>query len=318
MSSAANLQFVKKHLLFILLTLSACGGTATAPALPAASDRVGDGVHVGVPTAVASHTAGPRPGSQAASPALIVTPEAADGIDALLARSDGRAAIVVAGGRSGEILYSVDPDEKVLAASLYKLGVLLEAERRIDAGTLRSSDVITVSDADQMESGSFTAAGSVLTVDEALERAIVLSDNAAALALIRRLTIPAIHATLEREQIYLRFTSDGAVTTARGIATFFGEIVRGSLLSREASARMLARLGRQRIVDRLPAALPAGTVVAHKTGNLGFATHDAGIVNGPGGAPIVLVVLTWDSDEQDGIDLIKAVARLAYAGLART
>jgi beta-lactamase class A len=59
-------------------------------------------------------------------------------------------------------------------------------------------------------------------------------------------------------------------------------------------------------------------VIAHKTGNLGFATHDAGIVTGPGGAPIVLVVLTWDSAEQDAIDLIKEIALLAYQGLART
>jgi beta-lactamase class A len=207
----------------------------------------------------------------------------------------------------------------VFAASLYKLAVLLEAERRIDAGTLRPKDKITVTAADQVEEGSFSATGTVLTVDEALERAIVLSDNAAALALIRKLGVASIQATVDREQIgYLRFTADGVVTTARAIATFFGELSRGSLVSREASARMLARLGRQRIDDRLPAALPEGTVIAHKTGNLGFATHDAGIVSGPGGASIVLVVLTWDTGEQEAIDLIKEIAVLAYDGLART
>lgn len=306
---------MKAQLALAALLLSACGGTTASLALPYTTEAQQTASET---TAVASHTAGPRPASQAAAPALIVTPAGADRIDALLAHRDGRAAVVVAGGRSGEILYAVEPDEPVFAASLYKLGVLLEAERRIDAGTLGSSDLITVTAADQSESGSFTAAGSVLTVDEALERTIVLSDNAAALALIRRLGVSTIQATLDRERIYLRFTADGALTTARGIATFFGELVRGSLVSRDASARMLARLSRQRTVDRLPAALPAGAVIAHKTGNLGFATHDAGIVAGPGGAPIVLVVLTWDSAEQDAIDLIKEIAVLAYAGLART
>jgi len=306
---------MRRLLLLIAFTLSACGG-ATASLQP--QDVAARQVPVAQTTALAAHTAGPRPGSQAVSPALIVTPEAADQIDAVLARQDGRAAVVVAGGRSGDILYAFDPDEPVFAASLYKLGVLLEAERRIDAGTLLPSDLITVTAADQSENGSFTAAESVLTVDEALERTIVLSDNAAALALIRRLGVSTIQATLDRERIYLRFTADGAITTARGIATFFGELVRGSLVSRDASARMLARLSRQRTVDRLPAALPAGAVIAHKTGNLGFATHDAGIVAGPGGAPIVLVVLTWDSAEQDAIELIKEIAVLAYAGLART
>ena len=307
---------MKVQLALVALLLSACGGT-TASLTPLYATETQE-ITAAETTAVASHTAGPRPGSQAAAPALIVTPKAADRIDALLASRDGRAAVVVAGGRSGEILYAVDPDEPVFAASLYKLGVLLEAERRIDAGTLQPSDLLTVTAADQSESGSFTAAGSVLTVDEALERTIVLSDNAAALALIRRFGVSTIQATLDRERIYLRFTADGAITTARGIATFFGELARGSLVSRDASARMLARLSRQRTVDRLPAALPAGAVIAHKTGNLGFATHDAGIVSGPGGAPIVLVVLTWDSAEQDAIDLIREIALLAYEGLTRT
>jgi beta-lactamase class A len=303
---------VTKRLLLIALALTACGGTVSTD-LPAATRDLREA------TPVATHATAQRPGSQAAAPAVIVTPEAADRIDALLSGQDGRAAVVVAAGRSGEILYAVAPDEPVFAASLYKLAVLLEAERRIDAGTLRSTDRIVVTTADQTESGSFTAAGSVLTVDEALERAIVLSDNAAALALIRRLGTSAIEVTLDREQIgYLRFTEDGAITTARAIATFFGELVRGSLVSRDASARMLARLSRQRVVDRLPAALPEGAVIAHKTGNLGFATHNAGIVRGPDGAPIVLVVLTWNSPEQEAIELIKAIALLAYEGLART
>ena len=305
-----------KHLLlFIAVALSACGGTTASISAPTANAV--QPIRTETATVV-THTAGPRPGSQAVAAALIVTPEAADQIDALLARGDGRAAVVVASGRSAEILFAVDADEPVFAASLYKLGVLLEAERRIDAGTLAPSESITVTAADQSEGGSFTAAGSVLTIDEALERTIAISDNAAALALIRRLGVSNIQATLDRERIYLRFTSDGAITTARGIATFFGQLVRGSLVSREASARMLARLSRQKTVDRFPAALPAGAVIAHKTGNLGFATHDAGIVAGPGGAPVVLVVLTWDSGEQDGIDLIKEIAVLAYAGLART
>jgi beta-lactamase class A len=248
---------------------------------------------------------------------VIVTPGAADLVDARLASFPGRAAIVAANGNTGEVLLAVDADATVFAASLYKLAVLLEAERRFDAGTLHPDEHIMVTDADQTEDGSFTATGSVLTIDEALERAIVVSDNAAALALIRRLGIPAIHATLEREGIALRFTADGAMTTASAIATFFGELVRGSLVSRDASSRMLARLSRQRVADRFPAALP-GAVIAHKTGNLGFATHDAGIIRGPGGTPIVLVVLTWDSGEQEATLLIREVAVLIYGGLAST
>src|SRR5688500_16251847 len=131
---------MKVHFALIAVLLSACAGTVTSATSAQTTQSPAFEM-----TAVASHTAGPRPGAQAAAPALIVTPEAADLIDALVVRGAGRAAVVVAGGRSGEILYAVDADEPVFAASLYKLGVLLEAERRIDAGTLQASDLITVS-----------------------------------------------------------------------------------------------------------------------------------------------------------------------------
>jgi beta-lactamase class A len=190
-------------------------------------------------------------------------------------------------------------------------------DHRSDAGTLELTDRLRLIAADQKEGGSFTAAGSVLTIDVALDRAVVLSDNAAALALVRTFGVASIHPTLEREGIGdLRFTAQGAMVTARAVATFFGELARGSLISRAASTRMLERLARQRAADRLPAALPAGAVVAHKTGNLGFATHDAGIVLSEGGTPIVLVVLTWGSGEEEAVAVIKEIAALAYEGLA--
>jgi beta-lactamase class A len=299
---------VQKALLLIALALVGCVNTPRATVAP---------TQTATPLVTPRDSAAPRPVVNALAPAVIVSPGAADLVDARVASFPGRVAIVAANGNTGEVLLAVDADAPVFAASLYKLAVLLEAERRFDAGTLRPDEHITVTDADQTEDGSFTATGSVLTIDEALERAIVISDNAAALALIRRLGIPAIHATLEREGIALRFTAEGAMTTAGAIATFFGELVRGSLVSRDASSRMLARLSRQRVADRFPAALP-GAVIAHKTGNLGFATHDAGIVRGPGGAPIVLVVLTWDSGEQEAIDLIREVAVLVYGGLSST
>jgi beta-lactamase class A len=301
----------------LVLIAFALVGCVNAPSPGDAPTRTAAPLVVPRDSAAPRDSSAPRPVLNALAPAVIVTPDAADLVDSRLAGFSGRAAIFAADGDTGDVFLAVDADTPVFAASLYKLAVLLEAERQFDAGTLRPDDRITITDADQIEDGSFTATGSVLTVDEALERAIVISDNAAALALIRRLGVPSIQATLDREGIALRFTADGAMTTARGIATFFGEVVRGSLLSRAASSRMLARLSRQRVVDRFPAALP-GMVIAHKTGNLGFATHDAGIVRGPGGAPIVLVVLTWDSGEQEAIDLIREVAVLIYGGLSLT
>jgi hypothetical protein len=50
----------------------------------------------------------------------------------------------------------------------------------------------------------------------------------------------------------------------------------------------------QRVNDRLPAHLPPGTRVAHKTGNLDGIVHDVGIVYAPG-APFVIALLAEDA-----------------------
>jgi hypothetical protein len=76
---------------------------------------------------------------------------------------------------------------------------------------------------------------------------------------------------------------------------------------------MLARLERQQVNDRLPAGVPAGTVIAHKTGNLWDIAHDAGIVFAPGG-PRIAIVLTAHYASYDGVvDLAAHVAAAAYA-----
>lgn len=267
-------------------------------------------------TPAAHPPAGPRPGTRAPRGLEIL----AAGTDAILAARvaafGGQSAVVIADAVSGEVAYARNGERSVFAASLYKLGVLLEAERRIEGGKLRYADTVTVSVADQADGGSFTAAGTKLSIDEALRRMIVLSDNAAARALVRLLGVAAIHATLDREGLAeLRFTSVGARTTARAVATFFADLARGELVSRAASARILARLGRQRVTDRLPALLPAGAVVAHKVGSLGSATHDAGIIRGASGRTAVVVVLTWDSTEEEATELIREVAEIVHGSL---
>jgi hypothetical protein len=54
--------------------------------------------------------------------------------------------------------------------------------------------------------------------------------------------------------------------------------------------------------------------VAHKTGNLGFVTHDAGIIYTSFG-PRVVVAMTWDTPEGDAVDFIANVGSLVYSAV---
>ena len=63
-------------------------------------------------------------------------------------------------------------------------------------------------------------------------------------------------------------------------------------ISHHAAAAMLEVLEAQEFNEKIPAGLPPGTPVAHKTGDITLIHHDAGIVFPPGESPYVLVVLT--------------------------
>lgn len=218
-------------------------------------------------------------------------------LDGLVAALPGKAGVWIADPVSTAPLYAHDAEAKVVTASLYKLGVLMEAERRIDAGQLHYSDPITIGADDITEEGSAYAPGTVLSIDGALEAMITVSDNGAALALWHRFGGTAIEASLARAGLreLLTFDTDGnTLTTPHATGTFFQLLARKELVSAAASERMLARLERQTLNDRLPALLPKQTVVAHKTGNLAGLNHDAGIIFTPGG-PRIVVVMTRDT-----------------------
>ena len=76
---------------------------------------------------------------------------------------------------------------------------------------------------------------------------------------------------------------------------------------------MRAVLSRQEFNDEIPAGLPAGTRVAHKTGQITGHLHDAAIVYPRGRGPYVLVVLTRGiPDEKVARSLIADISRLVY------
>lgn len=169
---------------------------------------------------------------------------------------------------SGRTAY-VNPDEVFETASLYKVFVMVELYRQQRAGMLSLAEPGLLSN---------------------LEAMITVSDNDAAEALWRRVGINNINATMLDLGLPHSQVAFISTTTPREMGYLLERIALLRAVDAESSAAMIRTLGRQRINDRLPAGLPPGTFIAHKTGDLGAMTHDAGIVYAPSG-PFVIVAM---------------------------
>jgi beta-lactamase class A len=106
-------------------------------------------------------------------------------------------------------------------------------------------------------------------------------------------------------------------TTARGLLVLLERIASGRAVAPRSDTEMVGILERQRqSPDAIPAGVPPGTRVAHKTGNITRIHHDAAIVYGP--RPYVLVVLVRGIDDRTrSAALIAAVSTAVYESAHR-
>jgi beta-lactamase class A len=93
----------------------------------------------------------------------------------------------------------------------------------------------------------------------------------------------------------------------------FEKIAKGKAVNAEASQAMINILLDQKFNEIIPALLPAGVKVAHKTGSITHVHHDSGIVILPDGRRYVLVLLSkdWD-DEKLTIQTMANISLLIY------
>jgi beta-lactamase class A len=108
-------------------------------------------------------------------------------------------------------------------------------------------------------------------------------------------------------------------TTARDLGVLLAAIAQERAASPASCREMLAILGRQQFNEGIPAGLPTGTRVYHKTGWVGeLVYHDAGVVETANRRRYVLVVLTGEiKDDADAHRLVADLSRLVFAGRPR-
>ena len=107
--------------------------------------------------------------------------------------------------------------------------------------------------------------------------------------------------------------------TANGLLQALRLIVEERAYSAEICQRMLDILHQQQFKDGIPAGLPEGARVAHKTGEISTAAHDAGIVFLPNREPYVLAVLTqWPPDAGRRREVIARISQSVFDHLRAT
>jgi beta-lactamase class A len=190
---------------------------------------------------------------------------------------------------------SVFGDEVYPSASLYKLFVMYAAFAEKEAGSLDFNETLVVTEDSlvEQEDTLVLEAGDELSVAEAVQAMVEISDNASATLLLDRIGADRVQDLIDQlglTDTCVQCSEMGWLTTPNDIARFFEMLVENKAVDASTDQEMLGLLVQQQINNRIPALLPEGTLVAHKTGDLSDVRHDAGIVYGPNGAYIIVVM----------------------------
>jgi beta-lactamase class A len=236
----------------------------------------------------------------------------------------------------------VNANVRFHAASTMKVPVMIQLFRDRDAGKLTLDDSVPVSNdfrsivdgspyqldkADDSDSSLYDLVGKKRTIRQLVELMETVSSNLATNLLIALVDAKRANATAHSlgadSILVLRGVEDGKAyqagmnntTTARDLGMLFTALAQYRAASPAACREMLEVLGRQHFTEGIPAGVPAGTRVEHKTGWIGGVVyHDAGIVRPAGRAPYVLVVLTGGvKDDSVAYALVRDISHQIYA-----
>lgn len=229
------------------------------------------------------------------------------------------------------------------AASTMKVPVLIELARRVDAGDFRWDDSLlvrnafrsladgstfTLDKADDSDSSVYAMEGQRVPIRVLARLMIIRSSNFATNLIIDQLGAARVNATahqLGADSIEVRRGVEDQkafdlgmnnTTTARDLAILLAALAQGKAASPASTRAALDMLRGQEFNDGIPSGLPAGTIVAHKTGELTAVYHDAALIYPRDRQPFVLVVLTKGYAERSQAMKVQGdLARLSWAAL---
>jgi beta-lactamase class A len=241
---------------------------------------------------------------------------------------------------TGDSLY-LDADKSFHAASTMKVPIMIQLFRRVDAGGLSldyglllvnqfgsivDGSPYSLDGSDDSDSAMYRLVGTRVPVRDLITHMITRSSNLATNSLVALANAAAAESTMRSlgamKIRVLRGVEDqkaydaglNNTTTARDLSIVLAAIQENRAASAKSCAAMREVLLEQEFNTGIPAELPPGTRVAHKTGWITGVTHDAAIVYPQKGATYVLVVLTKGiPDEPTAQKLIADLSRIVYA-----
>lgn len=205
----------------------------------------------------------------------------------------GKISLYAACPETGEC-WSQNPDMPLMAASVIKLPIMVEAFRQRKEGIVSFTESVTIRREDKLPScGALTYLHDGITVSlgDLVTLMIILSDNTATNLLIDRLGMENINRTiaahgwvntrLNRKLFQSELAKQGVenYVSARDMGSLLEGLLEGKLVSPEVSREMLDILRNQRLNGKLPFYLHSrGIACAHKTGEDEGITHDVGVI----------------------------------------
>jgi len=260
-------------------------------------------------------------------------------LDSLCAESGGAVSIAAEHLDTGERIL-ISENDMYHAASTMKTPVMIEVFRQAAEGKFRLDDSIVVrNDFRSIVDGSlysmdlgedsddsvYNLIGKPTTILFLIRHMITVSSNLATNILIELVDARKVTETMRtlgaKDMNVLRGVEDGKAfqkglnneTNAIDLMTIFKAIAEGKAVGAEEDKAMVDMLLAQRFRSKIPALLPEGVRVAHKTGNITGVEHDSGIVFLPDGTQYVVVILMSKLKENaTGVRVAAKISRRIY------
>ena len=234
----------------------------------------------------------------------------------------------------------INADTRFHAASTMKTPVMIEVYKQAAAGKFSLTDSITIkndfksivdgspyslSTDDDSETELYTKLGEKRTISDLIYDMIIVSSNLATNLVIEWVDAKKVTETMRslgaKDIEVLRGVEDikafekglSNSTTANDLMNIFEKMALGKAVNPEADQQMIEILKDQKFNEIIPAHLPEGVAVAHKTGVITGVHHDSGIVYLPDGTRYVLILLSKNMTDFDaGTAMMAKVSKHIY------